>query len=194
MNLAQRATWEDRHRDAVPGDPELSVTEMLPAICALHPHGLALDLAAGTGRNAIAVARAGLRVVAIDFSITATRTLAALARRERLPIYPIVADLAAPIPLRPASFDLILNVNYLDRDLIPQLVSAIRPGGLILFDTFLIDEAGHGHLRDARFTLEHYELRTLLAGLELLRYREGLTVYPTGQRAWRAMALARRGS
>src|ERR1700691_2951582 len=103
MNLARRATWEDRHRDAAPGDAELSVAEMLPAICALHPRGLALDLAAGPGRNAIAIARAGLRVVAIDFSPPATRTRAAIARRDRLPIYPIVADLEAPIPLRPAS-------------------------------------------------------------------------------------------
>jgi hypothetical protein len=56
------------------------------------------------------------------------------------------------------------------------------------------DEAGHGHLRNTRFTLDHYELRALLSDLELIRYREGLVVYPNGKRAWRATALARRAS
>jgi hypothetical protein len=54
------------------------------------------------------------------------------------------------------------------------------------------DEAGHGHLRNPRFTLGHYELRALLSDLELIRYREGLVVYPDGKRAWRGTALARR--
>ena len=62
MNLAQRAIWEDRHRGAAPRDAELSVTEMLPAIRALHPHALVLDLAGGAGRPALALARAGLGV------------------------------------------------------------------------------------------------------------------------------------
>ena len=193
MNRERRATWEERHRGATPGDPELSVIEMLP----LLPHGTALDVAAGTGRNSIALARAGWRVVAVDFSRPGMSALSEIARRENLSISLVVADLEQTFPFRPNAFDVILNVSYLDRALVPRLKSALRPGGAILFDTFLIDEAdeaGHGHLRDTRFTLDHYELRTLLAGLELIRYREGLVVYPNGKRAWRATALARRGN
>jgi tellurite methyltransferase len=194
MNHERRATWEERHRDARPGDAELSVTEMLPEIRTMHPSGLVLDVAAGTGRNALAVARADMRVVAIDFSAPGIRTLAAIARHERLPIDAVVADLEAGLPMRASSFDVVLNVSYLDRVLVPQLKVVLRPGGVILFDTFLIDEAGHGHLRDARFALEHYELRAMLADMELLRYREGLAVYPNRKRMWRAVALARRGT
>ena len=64
----------------------------------------------------------------------------------------------------------------------------------MLFDTFMIDQAAIGHPRDPRFLLQHYELRDLLAGMEILRYREGLTIYPGGKSAWRATALARRVS
>jgi tellurite methyltransferase len=193
MNRERRATWEGRHRGATPGDPEPSVIEMLP----LLPSGIALDIAAGTGRNAIALARAGRRVVAVDFSEVGLRGLAEITRRENLPISMVVADLEETFPFRPSTFDVILNVTYLDRALVPRLKSALRPGGAMLFDTFLIDEAdeaGHGHLRNTRFTLEHYELRSLLAGLELIRYSEGLIDYPRGKRSWRATALARRES
>jgi SAM-dependent methyltransferase len=193
MNLDRREKWEERHRDASPGDPEPSVIEMLP----LLPRGTALDVAAGTGRNAIALARNGCRVVAADFSLTGMRMLSEIARREHLAISPVVADLEDSFPFRPNSFDVILNVSYLDRALVTILKGALRPRGVLLFDTFLVDEAdeaGHGHLRNQRFTLEHYELRALLADLELVRYREGLVAYPNGKRAWRATALAQSGN
>lgn len=191
MNRERRANWEERHREAMPGDAEPSVIELLP----LLPRGSALDVAAGTGRNAIALARGGCQVIAADFSVTGMRKLAEIARRENLAISPVVADLEDSFPFRPNSFDVILNVSYLDRALVTALKGALRPHGMLLFDTFLIDEAdeaGHGHLRNHHFTLEHHELRALVANLELVRYREGLVVYPNGKRAWRASALARR--
>jgi tellurite methyltransferase len=193
MNRERRAAWEERHRGATPGEAEPSVIEMIP----LLPPGIALDIAAGTGRNSIALARAGWRVVAVDFSAVGLQKLAELARRDHLVISIVVADLEETFSFRPNAFDVILNVSYLDRELVTRLKSALRPGGAILFDTFLIDEAdeaGDGHLRNTRFTLDHFELRSILTGLELMRYREGLVVYPSGKHAWRATALARRAS
>jgi len=63
---------------------------------------------------------------------------------------------------------------------------------MLLVDTFLVDQAEHRPPRDPRFLLGHYELRELVAGMELLRYRGGLMVYPDATRAWRAGAVARR--
>jgi SAM-dependent methyltransferase len=163
----------------------------------LLPRGTALDIAAGTGRNAIALARADWQVVAADFSLTGMGMLRTTARHENLPISPVVADLEDSFPFCPNSFDVILNVSYLDRALAVLLKGALRPRGMLLFDTFLIDEAdvaGHGHLRDGRFALDHFELREMLSDLEIVRYREGLVIYPNGKRAWRATALARRGN
>jgi SAM-dependent methyltransferase len=188
MSTSQRAMWEERHRGAIPGDPEPSVLEMLP----LMPHGIALDVAAGTGRNAFPLARIGIKVVAADFSETGMRAISELARRERLPIAPVVADLEETFPFRPESFDVVVNVTFLDRALVPHLKSALRRGGVLLFDTFLIDQAASGHPRDPRFLLKHYELRELLGDMELLRYREGIVTYPGDKHAWRAVALARR--
>jgi tellurite methyltransferase len=201
VNRDERNAWDAHHRtNAEPGAPEPSVTEMLE----LLPRELALDIAAGSGRHSLLLARAGFKVVAIDYAEAGLRALQTIARAERLPIWPLAADLST-FPLPRARFDAILNVNFLDRALVPRLIGALRPGGALLFDTFLIDQAATGHPRNPDFMLRHYELREMLDAemhpgqmhveMDLVRYREGIVAYPDGKRAWRAAALAiRRGA
>jgi tellurite methyltransferase len=188
--MSNRDNWEERHRGAEPGQPEPSVMEFL----ALLPRGRALDIAAGVGRNSIALARSGFHVVALDWSRIAVNSLALIARSERLAIEPILADLEQSLPFQPASFDVVLNISFLERRLFPSLKAVLRIGGVLLFDTFLIDQAASGHPRDPRFLLGHYELRDLLSDMELIRYREGIVDYGGDKRAWRATALARRAA
>ncbi|MGH8012143.1 MAG: class I SAM-dependent methyltransferase [Candidatus Binataceae bacterium] len=188
-NKDRRATWEERFRAGMAvGEPEPSLVEMMP----LLPRGIALDVAAEMGRNAMALARAGFRVIATDFSVTAMSALATVARAEGLAITTVVSDLEKGFAFQYRRFDVIINVSYLDRAMVPFLIESLKPGGVLLFDTFLIDQAASGHPRNPRFLLKHYELRELLGSLELLRYREGLTVYSGGKQAWRALAVARR--
>ena len=189
MNRDQYAKWEAHHRQSpTPGLPEPSLIELMP----LLPAGLVLDVAAGAGRNALAIARSGRRVVAADFSATALRCAREAADAARLRITPVVADLEAALPFAPASFDAVININFLERAVVPLLKTLLRIGGMLLFETFLIDQAATGHPRNPSYMLGHYELRALLSDMELIRYREGLTVYPSAQPAWRATALARR--
>ena len=187
----KRSDWESRHRtSAAPSAPEPWVVEMLE----LLPRGFALDVAAGTGRHSLLLARAGFKVVAIDYAEAALNTLQSIARAERLPVFPLAADLSV-FALPRGRFDAILNVNFLDRALVPRLSDALRPGGALLFDTFLIDQAETGHPRNPEFMLQHYELREMLSEMDLVRYREGIVAYPDGKTAWRAAALAiRRGA
>jgi tellurite methyltransferase len=188
MNSPRRAKWEDAHRGKPPGDTEPFVIETLPM---LARGGLVLDVAAGRGRNSIALAKAGIRVIAADYSGTAMRILADVAREQHLPIWPVIADFDK-FAFRENTFDAIVNVNFLDRALFPHFARALKTGGLLIAETFLIDQAEIGHPKDANFLLKHHELRELMTGLELLRYREGLVSYPDGSRAWRASAVARR--
>jgi tellurite methyltransferase len=188
MNREFRDIWEERNRLADIGEAEPSVIEFQP----LMPRGRALDIAAGKGRNSILLARGGINVVAVDWSKNALSSLALIARKDTLPIDPIMADLEESLPFRPESFDIVLNVNFLVRGLFPTLKKVLRTGGVLLFDTFLIDQAASGHPRDPRFLLGHYELSDLLSDMELIRYREGIVDYGGAKRAWRATALARR--
>ena len=187
MSEAGHADWDERHRGKAAGDAEPFLLAMLARI----PRGVVLDVAAGRGRNALALARAGMRVVAVDYSAEAMRILAATARAARLAIWPVVANLDS-FHLKDESFDAIVNINFLDRALFPKFERALRPGGVLIADTFLIDQAALGHPRDPRFLLGHGELRALAGGLEVEEYREGPVTYPNGERAFRASMLARR--
>ncbi len=192
MTQAGRVKWDRRHQGELPGKPEPFVIAMLPRL----PHGLALDVAAGRGRHSLLLARAGMRVIAVDYSIAGIQVMMNAARSERLVVSPVLADMTR-FPLGENRFDVILNVNFLERSLLPDFKRALKVGGALLFDTFLIDEAWEGHLRNPLHLLEHGELRALLDGLDIVEYREGLTIYgdpmtaePPLMRAWRASALA----
>jgi len=187
MSEAGHVDWDERHRGKTAGEAEPFLVEMLARI----PRGVALDVAAGRGRNALALARVGIEVVAVDYSAEAMRLLAATAREARLAIWPIVANLDS-FHLKDESFDAIVNINFLDRALFPNFVRALRSGGVLIADTFLVDQAAIGHPRDPRFLLAHRELRTLASGLDIEEYREGPVTYPNGERAFRASMVARR--
>ena len=136
------------------------------------PPGCALDLACGHGRNAIYLANLGWRVTAVDSSPVAIRLL-----RERssgLDVDPRVADLeAGEFQIRPASFDLICDFFYLQRDLFPQIREGVRPGGLFVGTIHLFDPAAvPGH--NPGFQLQPGELREEFAGWKILFYSEGL--------------------
>jgi tellurite methyltransferase len=188
MSLERRRYWEERHREGTPGAPEPSLMEVLPML----PRGLALDIASGLGRHAIALAEAGHRVIAADYSVPAASKLQHTASERHLAIHPVIADVEGTFPFRSAVFDTVINLTFLSRELMPHLIAALRPGGMLLFDTFLIDQAATGHPNNPAFMLRRGELREMLSAMELLRYREGIVTYPSGNTAWRAMALARR--
>src|ERR1700691_353481 len=92
----KRGDWERRQSaSGPPRAPEPSVVEMLD----LLPRGLALDLAASTGRHSLLLAHAGFKVVAIDYAETAMRKLQWIARAEDLYVWPLAADLSVfPLP------------------------------------------------------------------------------------------------
>src|ERR1039458_10615835 len=77
MSEPRRGDWDDRHRGQPPGEAEPFLAAMLARI----PRGVALDVAAGRGRNALALARAGMQVLAGGFSAESMRVLAGVARR-----------------------------------------------------------------------------------------------------------------
>jgi tellurite methyltransferase len=187
MSEAGHAEWDNCHRGKPAGDAEPFLTAMLARI----PRGVVLDVAAGRGRNSIPLARAGMRVVAVDFSVEAMRLLATTSRSERLAIWPVVANLDN-FHLKDESLDAIVNINFLDRALFPKFERALRPGGILIADTFLVDQAALGHPSDPRFLLAHGELRALAGGLEIEEYREGPVTYPNGEHAWRTSMIARR--
>jgi hypothetical protein len=82
-----------------------------------------------------------------------------------------------------------VDVNFLDRALIRNLRLALKPGGALIFDAYTKRQ---GHTRSPQFMLGEGELRELLAGMEIVRYREGAVPGHDGSLEYRASALALR--
>jgi tellurite methyltransferase len=188
MAFDDRERWEARY-DGDISEPKGTPSEFLVA----HAHllrGRVLDVAAGAGRNALFLARRGLSVDAVDIAFAGLHRLRRAAVAEGLCVRAVQADLDT-FPLPDAQFDAIINIRYLQRALFAPMQRAVKPGGLILFETFLIDQQTIGHPQHPEFLLQRGELRVAFRACELLEYDEGL-FRSSGAPAFLARMLARR--
>lgn len=149
-----------------------AASAFLRAVAGRLPRGRVLDVAMGEGRNALFLARRRHAVVGIDRSLDAVRNARRAAAAAGLLLEAICADLEA-YALPSSAFDVVVNIRYLQRSLIPGLCQALRPGGMMVFETFLVDQLALGHPRNPAFTLQHNELLRLSTGLRVLHYEEG---------------------
>ncbi len=175
--------WDERYRteEAVPErGPAAFLTEhrgLLPQ------RGAALDVAMGTGRNALFLASLGYEVTGIDVSGVAVARCRDEASRRGLSIEAVQADLES-YELSQAAYDIVIDFYYLQRDLAPRLEAALRPGGVLVFESFTTEQRrfGWGPQQEA-FLLRPGELRSLFPGLEVLAYREGEVESARGSKA-----------
>jgi len=149
--------WAERLREARPG----------PIV----------DLACGRGRHTLALAERGLPCVGLDRNAEPLRALAERATAARLPARAIQADLEtdAGLPLQAGRCAAVLVFRYLHRPLAGEIEGLLAPGGLLLYETFLVGQRdlGFGPRRSA-FLLQPGELRDLFSSLEVLEYSEGV--------------------
>lgn len=129
----------------------------------LAPRSSVLDVACGSGRNARWLARAGHRVTAVDRDAEALAVVSLEASEPGLVLHTLLADLeGAPWPLPGERFDAVVVTNYLWRPLMPALLEAVAPGGLLLYETFALGQAELGRPRNPDHLLRPNELIALL--------------------------------
>ena len=184
---ANVSEWDARHREAVqnaPAEPASIVSEWLPIL----PDGPALDLACGRGRHTLLLAERRHWVTAVDWSGTALDLLEDRARKAKMHVTRAdAAEMAASrvrgirviqanleeIKLPESAFSLILCLQYLQRSLFPEMARSLRPGGMLLFETFTTAQLNYsGGPRNPAHLLETGELRKAFPELHLLFYRE----------------------
>ncbi len=143
------------------------------------PKGQILDVAAGRGRNALYLLAQGSQVEAIDRDPEALAAVETAAKTQRLSgLTTRVLDLEAsadhPPSLGRSCYDAILVFFYLHRPLFPVLLEALKPNGILLYETFTIDNYfRHQHPRRWEFCLAQNELLRLTSPLRVLHYDEG---------------------
>jgi SAM-dependent methyltransferase len=176
VGTEDQKTWNEKHAHGHGEDaPSSFLQEVLDSRSwTIHP-GKALEIATGKGRNALLLAERGFHVDAMDISPVALEQARKMARARALDINFIEADLDHAEFL-PAAYDLVVNFNFLQRDLIPGMKAALKLGGRIVFETFLIDQRVLGHPRNPAYLLGHNELLDLFREFRVLYYREGLVL------------------
>lgn len=175
-NLQQK--WNCRYAVA---EGELRAAQVLQENCHLLPTtGVALDLACGRGGNALLLAQMGLSVQAWDASSVAITALQSRAQAENLPLQAVVRDVIEQPPL-PDSFDVIVVSYFLQRELAPVLCAALRPGGLLFYQTFIKDRVSQQGPNNPDFLLAENELLTMFAPLRVRVYREEAQLGDTTQ-------------
>ena len=134
-------------------------------------NGKALELACGLGGNARFLAQCGLKTQAWDISDNALTVLNNWASIHQLPIEPVITDLEQMI-LPYQQFDVIVVSRYLQRTLFTQLVSALKPSGLLIYQTFLAPVQDNAP-NNPDFYVQSGELNQAWPNLTTLVYGEG---------------------
>lgn len=128
-----REKWDERYAQQDHGLP--TADPFLKAHRNLLTSGVALDLAAGYGGNALFVAALGYQVHALDISVRALSTLQAEARRQNREVECVVADLDS-FPLPKNFYDLAMVFYFYDPSLMASLTDCLKRGGLLFYVTY----------------------------------------------------------
>lgn len=145
----------------------------------LAPQGSnVLDLACGAGRHVRHFAALGHSVLGVDQDDVALASLARLPELQGRAQF-LAADLEnAPWPLAGQQFGVVVVTNYLWRPLLPAIVAAVAPGGVLLYETFASGHERIGRPSRPDFLLQAGELLSACATLRVIGYEDGTVDQP----------------
>lgn len=168
MSQEDARRWNNRYQSDMRDSFEQPRHFLVEQAHLLPTNGLALDVAMGLGGNAGFLLQRGLRVIGIDISVVAIRKAAA-----QLPtLIPVVADLTN-FYFPNEYFDVIINFLFLERDLWTIYPRALRPGGILVFETLCNEMLSIHPEIDPSYLLATGELAHAFPTLRTLVYQEG---------------------
>lgn len=169
----QQLRWNKRYEQAkTPG----KIAEVLNDNQHLLPTNsrdlVAADLACGVGANALFLAKQGFQTHAFDISNVALQHLEHFAAAEQLSINTHHQDIEQN-PLEANSFDILLVCHFLYRPLCKVIINALKPNGLLFYQTFTQHKVTPVGPSNPDFLLKPNELLTLFQPeLSIINYRE----------------------
>lgn len=180
--MSDRERWNKKYSQGFFEDEDPS--DIVVNFSHLATVGKALDVAAGLGRNSLFLANLGFKVDAVDLSDMAIEKLKSLHQN----INPIQADLKTYRP-EPNGYDLIININFLERSLFPYLIEALKKDGVLIFETFT---EGSPSKSNRDFLLRSNELLHAFLRLNIIFYQEKEVVNCRGEVAKKAYLVAKK--
>ncbi len=146
--------------------------------CDLAP---ALDLACGTGRNGLSLLARDVSVVFADRDSQRLEQLnqylaaqTCSRQRDLSRLWQVDLEIPDTHPLAAETFGAIMVFRYLHRPLLEDIKAAVVPGGLVIYETFTVEQANIGRPRNPDFLLQRGELRDCFCDWRILHNFEGI--------------------
>jgi SAM-dependent methyltransferase len=176
MSEDDRSRWDRRWAEQ--RDLPRSVPSWVAELESELPRaGRGIDVAAGSGRMAVYLARRGLEVTAVDISPVGLALCREAARDEGLTLKTMVRDLerdGLPTDDAGGGWNVIACFHYRQPDLFRGMERALAPGGVVVAEVETVRALERQPQRPgARWLAEPNELLRACEGLEIVYYREG---------------------
>lgn len=171
MALEDKIKWDKKYQNTPTLLQQRQASKKLIQIIDKTKGKKALEVASGTGRNSIYLAKAGFEIEALDISQVALDTLDNQGYNN---ITTKLIDLDNYVPLE-NSYNLIVMTNFLDRTLIPHLLQALKKDGILFIETYMEDKINSKPNSNPDFLLKKGELKAFFdEKFEILEYDEFL--------------------
>jgi len=138
------------------------------------PRGKALCLAAGEGRNAVFLAQQGYDVTAMDASPKGLEKASALAAQRGVTIKTEVGDLQEGYDMGVEKYDLITDFYYHDTKMLPDVMRALKPGGMFVLQNFSIQQLDTNRFgpKNPDYLVKPNELLEIFADHRIIYYED----------------------
>jgi len=137
----------------------------------LSNQGQALDLACGLAKNGILLAERGYQVDAWDNSIVAVEKVNQFAKSNNLTLRASQLDIIK-VTYPKSYYDVIVFTHFLEQSLTQSVIDALRPNGLLFFQTFTRQKVKQVGPTNDIYCLADNELHSMFSPLKVLVYRE----------------------
>jgi 2-polyprenyl-3-methyl-5-hydroxy-6-metoxy-1,4-benzoquinol methylase len=177
MKIDEKTLWNSKHSERSHSslEPDPLLVSAYDEFISREPSGHVLDVAGGVGRHAIWLARRGWQVRLMDISDVGVQQAEENAKQVAAhgSVVTEILDLNGTHDLGREQYDLVLVFFFLQRELFPALISALKPGGHLIYKTYTTEQkrfsGGPSH---PMFLLEPNELLQAFSSMRVLHYHE----------------------
>ncbi len=193
MSSQDRVKWNARYAEQSAGAAR-EISACLREWVEHASPGRALDIACGTGRNAIFLASRGFVVEALDISAVALAQARQAAAAAGTQVDWIERDLDDGLAAATGPYQLVIQMHYVNAAITRSVPLLLASGGVFICQQHLQTSEAVGGPQSPQHRVAAGELPQLVADLEILHYTETLRSDPDGQRFALATLVARRTS